>query len=186
MEEEIELCFRYFKFLNILILISFLCLDTASSEVYTVGDEDGWDTGSNFLTWSQRYNFSAGDDLVFQYVKGQHNAYDVTEATYQSCNASSGVLAKYESGNDQVKLTKAKKYWFICNIGGHCLGGMRFAIDVKAASTISNSTNTTNDASTPGIGTTPPPNLEKSYASRRNSIVICLIGLVREILPKMY
>lgn len=67
----------------------------------------------------------------FKYVKGQHNAYEVREATYRSCDASSGVLAKYESGDDQIKLSQAKKYWFICNVPGHCLGGMRFGIDVQ-------------------------------------------------------
>lgn len=70
--------------------------------------------------------------LVFKYLKGQHNVYEVIENTFRSCNASNGgVLAKYESGEDQVVLNKVKKYWFICNIAGHCLGGMRFGIEVK-------------------------------------------------------
>lgn len=75
-------------------------------------------------------NFNV-NNVDFKYTKGQHNVYEVTESTYRSCDASNGVIAKYESGNDQITLTEAKKYWFICNVAGHCLGGMRFSIDVK-------------------------------------------------------
>ena len=78
--------------------------------------------------------------------------YEVTEATYRSCNGSTGVLATYERGNDQIELDQAKKYWLICNIGGHCLGGMRFFIDVKEA----NSTNLRPTA-TPQSEPPPPP-----------------------------
>ncbi|CAK7329475.1 unnamed protein product [Dovyalis caffra] len=126
-----------------LIFLIMVFLKGTVSEVYTVGDELRWNTGANFGSWSQKYNFSAGDTLVFTYGKGQHNVYEVTEATYRSCNASTGVLATYDSGNDQIQLDQTKKYWFICNVDGHCLGGMRFFIDVKEAS----STN---------IGPTPP------------------------------
>ncbi|MBA0734490.1 hypothetical protein Gogos_018395, partial [Gossypium gossypioides] len=75
--------------------------------------------------------------VEFTYNKGQHNVFEVTESTYRTCDASSGVLAKYESGDDKVELTKSKKYWFICNVSGHCLGGMRFGVDVKAGNTSS-------------------------------------------------
>lgn len=106
----------------------------------------------------------------FTYVKGQHNAYEVTEDTYRSCNVSSGVLAKYESGNDQIKLKQAKKYWFICNVPGHCLGGMRFSIDVKEASATSGANSTTSGANSTSATITPPTesssplNSSKSYA----------------------
>lgn len=81
---------------------------------------------------------------MFKYVKGQHNVYEVVEGTFRSCDASSGVLAKYESGDDRVELTEAKKYWFLCNIDGHCLGGMRFSIDVKKTSAPSDNTDPKN------------------------------------------
>ncbi|MBA0551053.1 hypothetical protein Golob_021956 [Gossypium lobatum] len=66
-----------------------------------------------------------------------HNHAIYGESTYRTCDASSGVLAKYESGDDKVELTESKKYWFICNVSGHCLGGMRFGVDVKAGNTSS-------------------------------------------------
>lgn len=69
-------------------------------------------------------------------MKGQHNVYEVIESTYKSCDASRGVLATYETGKDEVKLMEAKKHWFICNVDRHCLGGMRFGVDVKDSSAI--------------------------------------------------
>ncbi|KAF8377789.1 hypothetical protein HHK36_031174 [Tetracentron sinense] len=82
-------------------------------------------------------------DLVESDVyTGQHNTFEVNEEAYRSCNSSTGVLAKYESGHDQVTLTEAKKYWFICDIAGHCLGGMRFSINVTEWRPNTNSTST--------------------------------------------
>jgi hypothetical protein len=102
-----------------------------------------------------------------RYTVGVHNVYEVTKATYQSCDASTGVLAKYESGDDTVKLSKARPYWFLCNIEGHCLGGMRFGINVANATTAAFSPSQTgNNATYPpppsspsqmGNNATPPP-----------------------------
>ncbi|KAL4616253.1 hypothetical protein ACB092_07G185400 [Castanea dentata] len=156
---------KFFKYCRLLIIlmINFLFLNGARSEVYTVGDEEEWNADADFVSWSQKYKFSVGDVLRFTYVKGQHNAYEVTEDTYRSCNVSSGVLAKYESGNDQIKLKQAKKYWFICNVPGHCLGGMRFSIDVKEASATSGA-NSTSATITPPPESSSPLNSCKSYA----------------------
>lgn len=68
--------------------------------------------------------------VVFNYIQSQHDTCEVTKATYMSCNASSSVLRRYESGNDMITLHEAKTYWFICDIPGHCLGGMRLSIDL--------------------------------------------------------
>ena len=35
----------------------------AGATEYTVGDSAGWTNGPNYLTWSQKYNFTAGDTL---------------------------------------------------------------------------------------------------------------------------
>ena len=108
-------------------------------------------------------------------MKGQHNTYEVTENTYRSCDVTSGVLAKYESGDDQIKLKQAKKYWFICNVPGHCLGGMRFSIDVKETNATSGD-NITNAALTPQMESSSPINSCKSYAPIRWSMGINLVG----------
>ncbi|XVF67953.1 hypothetical protein PTKIN_Ptkin10aG0163500 [Pterospermum kingtungense] len=153
----------------IILMVCFSFLKAATSEVYTVGDEDQWNSEVEYVSWSQKYNFTIGDVLVFKYNKGQHNAFEVTEATYRSCDTSSGVLAKYETGNDRVKLTESKKYWFICNVNGHCLGGMRFGIDVKAGNI------STNLEPTP----TPTPSAKSgsTYAFERWSLGLYLFAL---------
>lgn len=100
----------------------------------------------------------------------------MTEATFRSCNASSGVLAKYNSGEDQIKLTEAKKYWFICNISGHCLGGMRFAINVTEANAASNNSTS---------GPSPPPSPNKSCASESGRSMVYIL-LVFDLLFKIF
>ncbi|CAK9315304.1 unnamed protein product [Citrullus colocynthis] len=108
-------------------------VETSICEVFLVGDEDGWNSGINFVNWSQNHNFTKGDFLVFNYLNNEHNVYEVIEETYRSCDASNGVLDEYDSGNDKIELKEARNYWFICNVAGHCLGGMRFGIEVKEA-----------------------------------------------------
>ncbi|KAK2665606.1 hypothetical protein Ddye_004180 [Dipteronia dyeriana] len=157
-DQKIILKYNSYQIIVIIVMINILFLKGIKSEDYIVGgDQDQWNSQRDFGYWSQQYNFSVGDVLVFKYNKEQHNAYEVTHTTYQTCDASSGVLAKYESGNDQITLTEAKKYWFICNAAGHCLGGMRFTIDVKE-SVNNNSTNTSTSSS--GAPSTPPTLLE--------------------------
>ncbi|XP_021286862.1 mavicyanin-like [Herrania umbratica] len=155
---------RYCSLFPIILMICFCFLKSTTSEVYNVGDEEGWNSEVDYVSWSRKYNFSVDDVLEFKYNKGQHDAFEVTEATYRSCNTSSGVLAKYETGDDQVKLTKSKKYWFVCNISGHCLGGMRFGIDVKAGNTSTN------------LGPTPSAKSGSTYAFERWSLSLFLFA----------
>lgn len=70
---------------------------------------------------------------MFQYVKSQHNVYEVTESAYRSCDASNGVVAMYTSGFDKVVLAEARSYFFVCEVPGHCLGGMKLAVNVNVS-----------------------------------------------------
>jgi hypothetical protein len=72
---------------------------------------------------------------VFNYVKSQHNVYEVTEAAYRSCDATApgSVLATYDTGFDRIVLADAKTYWFICEVPNHCIGGMKLAVNVSGA-----------------------------------------------------
>ncbi|KAI4297782.1 hypothetical protein L6164_037649 [Bauhinia variegata] len=149
-----------YSFLAILVLLCSLRLNSVIANEYIVGDEELWSSQSNYAIWADKYNFSMGDVLVFKYLKGEHNVYQVSEDTYRSCDTSSGVLAKYDSGEDQVELSEAKRYWFICNIPGHCLGGMRFGIQVRAA----NSTQ-------PPIEPTPSDNSSTSFFHESRTII---------------
>ncbi|XP_062234030.1 basic blue protein-like [Phragmites australis] len=124
-----------------LLLVAFaslmlLCpVPRAGAAEHVVGDVAfGWDSGINYATWAQEHTFAVGDVLVFQYVNTQHNAYEVTESTYRSCDTGgggNGVRVKYTSGYDRVVLAEAREYWFICDFPGHCLGGMKVAVNVS-------------------------------------------------------
>ncbi|KAF8013445.1 hypothetical protein BT93_I1331 [Corymbia citriodora subsp. variegata] len=147
----------HFSFCMILAVLGLL-VNGAASEVYTVGDSDEWNTGVDYGVWSQKYNFSVGDVLVFKYIKSQHDTYEVTESTFRSCDTSTGVLAKHTSGDDQVTLAEAKKYWFVCSVPGHCLGGMRFGIIAKGSNT------TESPAPAPRSESPAPPQINNSGA----------------------
>ncbi|RLN13563.1 hypothetical protein C2845_PM09G24110 [Panicum miliaceum] len=101
----------------------------AGAGEYVVGDVAfGWDS------WAREHAFAVGDVLVFQYVSSQHNVYEVSEGTYWSCDTGGGgVRVKYTSGYYRVVLAEARTYWFICDLPGHCLGGMKVAVNVSTA-----------------------------------------------------
>ncbi|XP_027364814.1 mavicyanin-like [Abrus precatorius] len=172
---------NYTFLLAILNLFCSFPLNGVMASVYNVGDQEEWSSQTNYASWAEKYNFSLGDVLVFKYVKGQHNVYEVKEDTFRSCDASSGVLAKYESGEDQVALNEVKRYWFICNIAGHCLGGMRFGIEVKHGKNAPLPTNPTEGGliNTP-IEPTPSNNSSTSYISERWRLIenFILFGLL--------
>ncbi|XP_068640790.1 chemocyanin-like [Aristolochia californica] len=166
----------------IVLFISLLYRGRVSAEVYTVGGDEGWTTSNNYLEWSQGLNFTVGDVLgqersknrtsnyisasrnlqfltpglhfvaVFNYVRGQHDAVEVTEDTFRSCDDSSGVIKRYVTGDDEVTLEEARKYWFICSISGHCLGGMKLAVDVKGVQTETNTNGPATDQAGNGTG----------------------------------
>ncbi|KAK3129576.1 hypothetical protein QOZ80_6BG0481850 [Eleusine coracana subsp. coracana] len=105
----------------------------AAGTEYAVGDAAGWTNGPNYLAWSQNYNFTAGDTLVFNYVQGRHDVYQVTEDAFRTCEPARKTLRVWVSGRDLVNLTEPGDYYYICNVEGHCLGGMKLAVSVAAA-----------------------------------------------------
>lgn len=40
-----------------------ILLEPGKSEVYTVGDEEEWNSDVNYGSWSHKYNFTLGDIL---------------------------------------------------------------------------------------------------------------------------
>ncbi|KAK9666775.1 hypothetical protein RND81_14G210200 [Saponaria officinalis] len=121
----------------IVICICALGMSMVDSKIINVGD-DRWDDSTNYVSWAQNYIFSVGDVLEFSYSPGTHNVYEVTKETFRSCDTSSGVIAKYETGDDHILLKEAKPYWFICTIDDHCRVGMKLAINVTGAAMPSN------------------------------------------------
>ena len=69
---------------------------------------------------------------VFDYVKEQHNVYRVTQDEFRTCEPANRTLGVWATGHDLVNLTVPGGYCFLCNVAGHCLGGMKFSITVAA------------------------------------------------------
>uniref|UniRef100_A0A0D9XG63 Phytocyanin domain-containing protein n=1 Tax=Leersia perrieri TaxID=77586 RepID=A0A0D9XG63_9ORYZ len=103
----------------------------AGATEYTVGDSEGWTIGPSYLAWSQKYNFTAGDTLLFSYVQKQHDVVRVTQDAFRTCETTNAtVVARWATGRDVVELAALGNYYFICNVSGHCLGGMKFSVAV--------------------------------------------------------
>jgi hypothetical protein len=70
---------------------------------------------------------------VFNYVKEQHNVYQVTQDEFRTCEPPANQSTRvWATGHDLVNLTVPGDYYFLCNVAGHCLGGMKFSIAVAA------------------------------------------------------
>lgn len=48
---------------SLFLMINLSFLKGIKSEVYTVGDEQQWNTETNFDSWAHEYNFTVGDVL---------------------------------------------------------------------------------------------------------------------------
>lgn len=49
--------------LLILTVFTLFLVNKAISKEYTVGDDEEWNSQANFLSWSEKYNFTVGDVL---------------------------------------------------------------------------------------------------------------------------
>ncbi|CAN6481228.1 unnamed protein product [Victoria cruziana] len=156
--------------------IILLCVEHTEAAVYVVGDDDEWTLGVNYDEWSQKYNFTVGDTLVFRYVNTQHNVYMVRQRTFMSCNASAGVLKIYTSGNDQIVL-RSRKYWFICGVPGHCSGGMKFGLNLLGVGNrITNGT-----IESPAAAPVPSPSGANHRLPQPTTLFVILLILIKHL-----
>ncbi|TKY56287.1 Blue copper protein [Spatholobus suberectus] len=98
--------------------------------IHTVGDTSGWTIGADYSTWASSLNFKVGDGLVFNYGAG-HTVDEVKESDYKSCTTGNS-LSTDSSGATTIALKTAGTHYFICAVPGHCKGGMKLAVTVKA------------------------------------------------------
>ncbi|CAM0908671.1 unnamed protein product [Alopecurus aequalis] len=151
-----------------------LCRPAGATEHAVGGDGvSAWDTGSNYAAWAQAQSFAAGDVLVFNYVKSQHNVYEVTEAAYRTCDATApgAVLAMYDSGFDKIALPEANKtYYYICQIPNHCIGGMKLAVKVSGAAA-------GDTVGSPAVGAPPAPSAAAAARSWTAWTVLVVLGV---------
>ncbi|BAT81878.1 hypothetical protein LR48_Vigan07g197300 [Vigna angularis] len=97
---------------------------------HTVGDTSGWAIGGDYSTWASGLKFRVGDSLVFNYGPG-HTVDEVKESDYKSCSTGNS-LSTDSSGATTITLKTAGTHYFICAAPGHCQGGMKLAVKVKA------------------------------------------------------
>ncbi|KAF7829965.1 blue copper protein-like [Senna tora] len=102
----------------------------AMAAVYTVGDSSGWAIGVDYGTWASSLTFRVGDTIVFNYGAG-HTVDEVKESDYKSCTTGNS-LSTDSSGATSIPLKTAGTHYFICAIPGHCGGGMKLSVNVKA------------------------------------------------------
>ncbi|XP_073269109.1 blue copper protein-like isoform X2 [Primulina huaijiensis] len=122
----------------------------AAQNVYTVGDEIGWDiprdASVSYVNWASGKTFSVGDILVFNFVTNQHDLVQVTRASYDACDDDNEIGSIITTRPANVTLITTGDHYYICTFGRHCEAGQKLAITVGS--------------STPGIAnppTTAPP-----------------------------
>ncbi|XP_056164094.1 blue copper protein-like [Syzygium oleosum] len=107
-------------FVNVATVVMTLVLILPSSSyaaTYYVGDQDGWTYDVDFNSWVAGKTFYVGDVLVFIYDNTQHNVFSVDANGYNTCSTNK-YYGSYASGNDQITLTAAGDWYFICSY--HC------------------------------------------------------------------
>ncbi|KAL8208476.1 hypothetical protein R6Q57_007888 [Mikania cordata] len=124
--------------------ISFVAADDAplqaapgpTHKVYLVGDCKGWCPNFDYKAWVTGKDFYMGDQLVFNYTKGQHNVIKVDEAALKQCNLPADPNEAMESGYDVVTLTAMGGIGFTSGVGKDCESGMKlFLPNVKCPHT---------------------------------------------------
>ncbi|TKY74399.1 Blue copper protein [Spatholobus suberectus] len=137
--------------------------------VFTVGDTSGWAITGDYSTWTSDKTFAVGDSLVFNYGAG-HTVDEVKESDYKSCTAGNSISTD-SSGATTIALKTAGTHYFICSAPGHCSGGMKLAVTVKAGKAAAPSTTPTGKASpSDSTGTTATPTTTKSNSSSASSV----------------
>ncbi|CAL0327359.1 unnamed protein product [Lupinus luteus] len=165
-------------FSNVLALCILLAINITMptfAAIYTVGDTSGWTIGADYSTWTSDKAFSVGDSLVFNYGAG-HTVDEVKESDYKSCTTGNSISTD-SSGATTIALKREGTHYFICAIPGHCAGGMKVAVTVKAGkqttpSATPSSASPSSGKGSPSDATTVTPTTSsstKSYASSASS-----------------
>ncbi|KAF8041094.1 hypothetical protein BT93_B3115 [Corymbia citriodora subsp. variegata] len=121
-------------FLNVAAAVMMLLLILPSSSyaaTYYVGDQSGWTYNVDLDSWLAGKTFYVGDVLVFIYDNTQHNVISVDANGYNNCSTKK-TYGSYTSGNDQITLTEAGNWYFICSY--HCdYADQKIAVTVNSS-----------------------------------------------------
>lgn len=98
---------------------------------WKVGNAGGWSGQSqyNYTDWALQPAFLVGDSLEFVYNPNITNVMEVTYCDFESCDATSP-LATYNTGFDEVPITKVGHQYFISGNPVDCRNGLK--VDIMA------------------------------------------------------
>ncbi|XP_059290374.1 blue copper protein-like [Lycium ferocissimum] len=128
-------------FRKAMLVVMMAVLGSTNAAVYQVGDS----------------NFQVGDTVVFNYNPQLHNVRQVDINDYNSCT-DNNPIASYNSGSDSVTLETAGEYYFLSGVPRDCAAGLKFHLNIAAATTTTPTTPVTpSTPTTPTTMNTPYP-----------------------------
>ncbi|QCD93169.1 Blue type 1 copper protein [Vigna unguiculata] len=142
-------------------LIAITMLLPTLATVHTVGDSSGWAIGADYSSWTGDKTFA----VVFNYGAG-HTVDEVKESDYKSCSAGNSISTD-SSGATTIALKTAGTHYFICSVPGHCSGGMKLAVTVKAGKDTTPSTGKASPSD--GTATTPTSTTTTTTTAARSN-----------------
>uniref|UniRef100_A0A0D9X915 Phytocyanin domain-containing protein n=1 Tax=Leersia perrieri TaxID=77586 RepID=A0A0D9X915_9ORYZ len=164
--------------IKLLVLVGFAAAASAAT-TYTVGDANGWTTGTDYTAWTSGKSFAVGDKLTFNFGSG-HTLTEVSKSDYENCAVSGNPISDVQSGPATVDLTAAGTRYFICTVPSHCTGGMKLAVTVGSGSS-------SGTPSTPGSGTPPttPSSPSKPSAAAAGLQASAVVAAAAGVLVKL-
>ncbi|KAI3841475.1 hypothetical protein MKX03_021124 [Papaver bracteatum] len=124
--------FNNSKLLLSLVLLAVVAPLMVNGYFWKVGNSAGWSGQSqvNYTDWASLPAFLVGDDaLEFVYNPNITNVLEVTYCDFESCDATSP-LATYNTGFDEVPITKVGHQYFISGNPVDCRNGLK--VDIMA------------------------------------------------------
>ncbi|CAN6203110.1 unnamed protein product [Urochloa humidicola] len=103
----------------------------ASAEYFHVGGATGWNL-SYSVGWPEDKTFKVGDNLVFEYPKGQYTVTEVDSETFRECYRQGNTIHEWTSGHDVIALDRAGRRWFFSSLANHCDLGLKLVVNVNA------------------------------------------------------
>ncbi|OVA08812.1 Plastocyanin-like [Macleaya cordata] len=127
--------------IRILFLLSLMMMIQCVYSVaiyHEVGQDKGWQPGTNYTEWARHERFYVGDCLFFRYNKSIYDVLEVNRIDYGACspdhpvaNVSQGTELNIANGTGQdiFNMSHPGRYYFLSS-GGYCQEGMRLSVDV--------------------------------------------------------
>ncbi|XP_022143157.1 blue copper protein-like [Momordica charantia] len=125
---------RFNQMAVLLLLTAAALWQRSSAATYVVGDSLGWTVPPNptsYSDWASTKTFVVGDVLVFNFASGRHDVAEVTRSGFDTCSGGNPISVENNSPA-RITLTSAGDHHFICNFPGHCNGGQKLSVTVRA------------------------------------------------------